>query len=327
VKSEVRSQKSEIVFLKLGGSLITDKMRVECARVRVIRRLAREIKAARTARPDLNLVLGHGSGSFGHMAAKKHGTRSGVKDESGWRGFTEVAAAAARLNQIVTDIFVAEDVPIISLPPSASARCENGQLIALDTVAVETALQHQLLPLVYGDVAFDTVRGATIVSTEDVFVYLARELEPGRVLLAGEVAGVYAAADLSGQPIEIITPATVDRYAAALGGSHGTDVTGGMSGKVHQMLDLVQRQPDLSIRIFSGAKPGAVRRVLIDPAYTTGTLLLSLTPQPPLLKSKTDFRRGGAVISPLQTTAVSSSGEGSGVRLSSNIGTVIRHDD
>jgi isopentenyl phosphate kinase len=273
MKSEIGNKNSGIVFLKLGGSLITDKTRVEHARVRVIRRLAREIKAARAARPDLQLVLGHGSGSFGHVAAKKHGTRSGVKDQSGWRGFAEVAAAAARLNQIVTDIFIAEGVPVISLPPSASARCEDGELMALDTVAVETALQHQLTPLVYGDVAFDTVRGATIVSTEDVFVYLARELEPGRVLLAGEVAGVYAAADLSGRPIEIITPATVERCAAALGGSHGPDVTGGMSGKVYQMLELVQRQPDLSVRIFSGAKPGAVRRLLIDPAYATGTVI------------------------------------------------------
>jgi isopentenyl phosphate kinase len=264
---------TNLIFLKLGGSLITDKTRVEHARVRVIRRLAREIKAARDGRPDLQLVLGHGSGSFGHVAAKKYDTRSGVKDESGWQGFAAVAAAAARLNQIVTDIFVAEGVPVISLPPSASARCEDGQLIYLDTFGLRRALEQGLVPLVQGDVAFDTVRGATIVSTEDVFVYLARELEPGHVLLAGEAAGVYAAADLTGQPIEIITPATVNRHAAALGGSHGTDVTGGMIGKVHQMLALVQHQPNLSARIFSGARPGAVQRLLIDPRQPIGTVI------------------------------------------------------
>ena len=266
--------KSEIVFLKLGGSLITDKTRVEHARVPVIRRLAREIKAARAACPDLQLALGHGSGSFGHMAAKKYGTRSGVTDQSGWQGFAAVAAAAARLNQIVTDIFIEAGVPVISLPPSASARCEDGQLIYLDTFGLRRALAHGLTPLVQGDVAFDTVRGATIVSTEDVWVYLAREFEPSRVLLAGEVAGVYAAADLTGSVIEVITPATVGQYRTALGGSHGTDVTGGMIGKVQQMLELVQRQPKVTVRIFSGAKPGAVRRLLIDPACAIGTALL-----------------------------------------------------
>jgi isopentenyl phosphate kinase len=93
-QSAISNQPSTI-FLKLGGSLITDKTRIEHARRPVIRRLAREIKAAREARPDLQLVLGHGSGSFGHVAAKKHGTREGAQGRSGWLGYAEVAAAAA----------------------------------------------------------------------------------------------------------------------------------------------------------------------------------------------------------------------------------------
>ena len=262
-----------IIFLKLGGSLITDKTRVEHARRPVIRRLAREVAAARAACPDLQLVLGHGSGSFGHVAAKKYGTRSGVTDQSGWRGFAEVAAAAARLNQIVTDIFVAEGVPVISLPPSASARCEDGELIYLDTFGLRAALDQGLVPLVQGDVAFDTVRGATIVSTEDVFVYLAREVEPAHVLLAGEVAGVYDSAEMTGRVIEHLTPDTVGQHVAALGGSHGTDVTGGMIDKVQQMLHLIHHLPGVTVRIFSGAKPGAVRTLLIDPLYPLGTVI------------------------------------------------------
>ena len=133
-------QQPTTVFLKLGGSLITDKTQVEQARKPVIRRLAREIKAAREARPDLQLVLGHGSGSFGHVAAKKHGTRAGVTDRSGWLGYAAVAAAAARLNQIVTDVLVAEGVPVVSLPPSASARCDDGRLSYLDTFVLRAWL-------------------------------------------------------------------------------------------------------------------------------------------------------------------------------------------
>jgi len=272
-QSEIKNQKSGIVFLKLGGSLITDKTRVEHARPRVIRRLAREIKSALEARPDLRLVLGHGSGSFGHVAAKKYGTRDGVKDQSGWIGLAEVAAAAARLNQIVTDIFIAEGVPVISLPPSASARCEDRRLIHLDTSGLHSALRHGLVPLVQGDVAWDSIRGATILSTEDVFIYLAAEIEPTKILLAGEVAGVYNSAVMTGEVIKMITPASINEYAAALGGSHGTDVTGGMIGKVRQMIDLVRQHPAIEVRIFSGAQAGHVRRVLIDPATPIGTLI------------------------------------------------------
>ena len=267
------NQATNIVFLKLGGSLITDKTRVEQARPRTIRRLAREIKAALADRSNLRLVLGHGSGSFGHVAARKHGTRDGIKDAAGWIGYTEVAAAAARLNQIVTDIFIEEQVPVISLPPSASARCEDGRLIYLDTFGLKAALSHNLVPLVQGDVALDSVRGATIVSTEDVFIYLAKELQPTRVLLAGEVNGVYENASLTGRVIDVITPRTVEQYSAALGGSHGTDVTGGMVGKVRQMLALVAQQPAVEVRIFSGARPHQVRRLLVDESTPIGTAI------------------------------------------------------
>ena len=264
---------STTIFLKLGGSLITDKTKVEHARRSVIQRLAREIKAARETRPDLQIVLGHGSGSFGHVAAKKHGTRDGVRDQAGWQGYAAVAAAAARLNQIVVDVFVAEGVPVVSLPPSASARCDDGRLSYLDTFVLRETLEHGLVPLVQGDVALDAVRGATIVSTEDVFIYLVREFQPTHILLAGEVAGVYEHADMTGAIIPVITSDNVAHYTSALGGSHGTDVTGGMIGKVQQMLDVVRHYPAIEARIFSGAIRGNVQRLLIDPRVEIGTAI------------------------------------------------------
>ena len=57
---------SNIQFLKLGGSLITDKSRPQTARLDVLERLASEIAQAYHKHPDLSLVIGHGSGSFGH---------------------------------------------------------------------------------------------------------------------------------------------------------------------------------------------------------------------------------------------------------------------
>ncbi len=278
------SQLPTTIFLKLGGSLITDKTKVEHAHTAVIRRLAREIKTALNARPALQLVLGHGSGSFGHVAAKKHGTREGVTDRSGWLGYAEVAAAAARLNQIVTDIFLGEGVPVVSVPPSASARCDDGRLSFMDTFVLRTTLEQGLVPLVQGDVALDTVRGATIVSTEDVFIYLVREFQPTHILLAGEVAGVFENAEtlaptaraqcgVTGAIIPVITPGNVAQYVAALGGSHGTDVTGGMIGKVNQMLSVVKHSPTIQARIFSGVPCGNVQRLLIDPEAPIGTAI------------------------------------------------------
>ena len=67
-----------LVFVKLGGSLITDKRVAEAPRLEVIDRMAQEIAAARQADPALQIVIGHGSGSFGHLHGRKYGTRAGV---------------------------------------------------------------------------------------------------------------------------------------------------------------------------------------------------------------------------------------------------------
>ncbi len=48
-----------------------------------------------------------------------------------------------------------------------------------------------MLPVVHGDVAFDEALGGTILSTEDVFAFLAEHLSPTRILLAGIEAGVW----------------------------------------------------------------------------------------------------------------------------------------
>jgi isopentenyl phosphate kinase len=269
----------ELVLLKLGGSVITDKNRPFTAREDVIRRLAGEIRRALQERPDLQLVLGHGSGSFGHVMAKEYRVREGLVESSakeGWRGYAETAAAAARLNRLVTDMLMAEGVPVVSYQPSASARCRRGDLMYLDIYPMKQVLQAGLVPLVYGDVAVDAVQGFTIISTEQIFDNIARELQPARIILAGIVGGVYEADPLAHPDASRYDEITHDNWEAverALGGSHGTDVTGGMFSKVRDMFHLVLAQPPLEVLITSGATPGHVASALSGRERAVGTLI------------------------------------------------------
>jgi len=66
----------ELIFLKLGGSLITEKSVRETVRREVIERAAREVKEA-LEEGSFGLLLGHGSGSFGHYPARKYGVHKG----------------------------------------------------------------------------------------------------------------------------------------------------------------------------------------------------------------------------------------------------------
>ncbi|HIQ02621.1 MAG TPA: uridylate kinase, partial [Anaerolineales bacterium] len=183
----------------------------------------------------------------------------------------EVAAAAARLNRLVTDGLLEAGVPVLSLQPSASARCRDGALIHLEVGPIRQALARGLVPLVYGDVALDEVRGGTIVSTEDLFVYLAGVLSPRRILLVGQAPGVL---DGRGGTIPHISPSTFPSVLPLLAGSRGVDVTGGMEDKVARMVELVRERPDLVVHILSGLEPGLVRRVLLAPDTPVGTRIV-----------------------------------------------------
>lgn len=263
-----------LIFLKLGGSLITDKSQPETARHDVIVRIAGEIKSALKARPDLSLLIGHGSGSFGHVVASRYNTHQGVMDHQGWLGFAKVATAAARLSQIVLEALEAAEVPVFRVQPSASALCSNKKLVHMATQPIKQALRAGLVPLVHGDVAIDELQGGTIISTEDVFNYLARLLKPARILLAGDYSGVL---DADNRVIPLITPATLGELRGVLGSSSKTDVTGGMLAKVTSMLALCEAVPGLSVRIFSGATPDNILNALSREDFDPGTLLCANT--------------------------------------------------
>jgi isopentenyl phosphate kinase len=251
-----------LIFLKIGGSLITDKQRPRQPRPHVLERLAGEISRALKAQPDLRLVLGNGAGSFGHVPAKKYGTRQGVHTQQEWHGFAEIWREASALNTLVTDALHAAGLPAVALHPSAAVIAEDGKVLSWDLAPIRHALHAGLLPVIHGDVIFDTRRGGTILSTEDLFDHLAVHLRPEKILLAGLEPGVWVDYPACTQLIPEITPANIQNHLASLGGSNATDVTGGMASKVLQSLELVRRIPELEILIFSGETPDAVELAL-----------------------------------------------------------------
>jgi isopentenyl phosphate kinase len=269
---------TEIVFLKLGGSLITDKTSAYTPLPGRLENISRQVAAAIQANPGLALVLGHGSGSFGHTAAKDYGTRDGLQgaaDQTArsryWRGFAEVWFQAALLNRHVMDALHQAGVPCLAMAPVSAVTAHDGKASRWDSGPLRSALKAGLVPVVYGDVIFDELRGGTILSTEDLFEMLARELKPRRILLAGQESAVWADYPTRQQAVEKITPFSFEQIKAGVGASHGADVTGGMESKVRQMLALVTEIPGLTARIFSGVERGNIQKALAGESL--GTLL------------------------------------------------------
>lgn len=248
----------DLIFLKLGGSLITDKNVAHLARLDVIERITGEIALALQAKPSLKLLVGHGSGSFGHIAAQKFNTIDGVKTPAEWRGFLEVWQEARALNTIMMKSLARAGLPVITFSPCSQVTTRNHRVIHWDITGINTALENGLLPLVYGDVVFDAQIGGTILSTEDQFEYLAEELKPERILLAGIEPGIWQDFPHRNEIFQRITPSQLPAVDKHLAASESPDVTGGMRSKVYSMLSLIESGHSDEVCIFSGQEDGSI---------------------------------------------------------------------
>lgn len=255
--------KQDLFFLKLGGSLITDKNTPHHARLEALERLTGEIAKARLDRPGLNLLLGHGSGSFGHMPANQYKTRQGVASSQQWRGFAEVWHEARALNTIVMDTLRAQSIPAVAFSPCSQVLTTAHKISRWDATQITMAIHNGIVPVVYGDVVFDEAIGGTILSTEEQFEYLAPILKPDRVLLAGIETGVWKDFPDRHELIATITPHNLPQIDPNLESSESPDVTGGMRSKVHSMMNLIHNRYCQEVIVFSGVTEGNVYRVLM----------------------------------------------------------------
>jgi isopentenyl phosphate kinase len=260
-----------IVFLKLGGSLITDKDRPYTARLNVIRRIADEINQAIKGNPDLQIVLGHGSGSFGHTAAVESCFGEDGSSESKWFGFQSVWIAAHKLNDLVMSECRNLGLPVISFAPSSSISTCKKKIIEWNTYPIKSALEHKLIPVIFGDIIFDKSLGGVILSTEELFLFLIDQFIPDRIILAGKEPGVWSDFPEKKNLIQKLTPENYDILNRNIITSQSNDVTGGMQKKVEIMLEAVSNHPNLSVEIITGEIPGNIYKSL--KGIKTGTIL------------------------------------------------------
>jgi len=247
-----------VVIVKLGGSVITRKLEVEKVRPKVLARLAREIAEVH----DRPVVLLHGAGSFGHPGAKRFGLAlppaEGTSGRERIRGAAVVASEVRRLHHFVLRELVRAGASPASVPMATHARNRAGQLAHLDPEPVRAALAGGFLPVSFGDVVPDEEWGASILSADTIAVRLAPALRAARVVFVSDVEGVLA--PTSGGRPSVLREVTEAAVPPLRGASEGSDVTGGIRGKVRAMLAIAASGADAGL--ISGLSDGAVSRAI-----------------------------------------------------------------
>lgn len=249
------TREKEIIIAKLGGSIVTLKYASQPAIRRVhISRIAHVIKNHYNPSRH-HLILIHGAGSFGHLHAHRHKLDLGTKNnpERLFRA-VENQSLDARLNSEIVSLFVKTGLPVVGFLTRSIAFNKNGFLQPPFLQIMEAALHTGAIPLLHGDMIFDTSWGLSIVSGDTLLAALAEHFCVKKVFFASDVDGIHSK-DPHRFPSSPLLPeiSLSDlNKEATLGISHNHDVTGGLSKK---FLHFQKNSSIKDIYFFNGLDP------------------------------------------------------------------------
>ncbi len=256
---------NNLIFVKLGGSLITEKNAPATIRYSILKRIVKELKEVVDRERNLKLLIGHGGGSFPHPIAKAFRTAEGFIRADSVRGFAMCQNAASTLNRLVVDLMTDYGINAVSIPPSACCIAEDGDIADFFPRPIEECMKKGIIPVVFGDCVFDTVKGCTILSTERIFTYLSGFLRPSRVLIFGLVNGVYTSDPQRDDSASLIPKIEIEKYTSVesyIGSSFSVDVTGGMTTKVKDLITIAKK--GIECEILSGESGNILRALAGD---------------------------------------------------------------
>ena len=253
----------ELIFIKLGGSVIT-KPSPYTPDIERIDLLLKEIKDSMN---DKKVIIGHGGGSFPHIPAKEYQVNLGLVNEKSRYGASLTQHAAAQLHRIVFDEMLKIGFEPISFPPSAGVITKKGKIINWNIEPIKLALSKGFSIVTYGDLGIDEDQGVSIVSTEEAFRYLANELRPSKVILIGDVDGVFDKDPNKFKDANLIKEINKDNINSVLNLTSGSakiaDVTGGMKTKLSILYDIVISTGAIGY-IANGSRQGVIKNILED---------------------------------------------------------------
>lgn len=257
----------KLVFIKFGGSAITDKTKPLTVNKNAIRRAAEEMQEVwRHKDKDTTVVIGNGAGSFGHYAAQQYGTKTEEAIQA-------IHQSVVELNHHLVSQLADRGLPVVSFAAGSLFQVENGQVTNTTASSFIEVLNEGKIPSVYGDILKDTNGEGIIFSTERIFRELINPLKERfqilRVVHVGTVPGVL---DADQNVIPSITSHTWSEVQQHIYAPKGFDVTGGMKHKIEESLELAQQ--GIESVLCNLEDTGTVSEAALGNASINGTRIL-----------------------------------------------------
>ena len=250
---------SNLMIIKFGGSVITDKTKFKSVRTGVLESVSKELaQVVKTG--DYNLIIVHGGGSFGHPLAHKYKLTEGILNFESLIGISETIDSMRSLSLYVTEIMRKHGIPVFPIQTSAIALMDKDQLIYFFQETIKHALTRHLVPLLWGDVALDLSKGCSILSGDEIIRFLSKKFSPDKVIFGTDVDGVFLDFPNNSKLVRVINSDNLDRVMNAIKPVSYTDVTGGFYKKMQVMIDIARQ--GILVQIINLLRPGNLLKAI-----------------------------------------------------------------
>lgn len=258
-----------LYILKIGGSVATYKNRSGALiRTPLLAKIAESIRKAQKEK-KFRLILIHGAGSIGHQLAKKYNLMSGVNgDKKKLYGSLISRLANQKLNTAITEIFIEKGLNVTPAHTSSIIIQENKRLTDCNLKIIKEALSQNYIPLLYGEMVFDTKLGMSICSGDAIAPYLAKKLKAQKIFFASDIDGIFTRdphIHKDARLIEKVSLKDIEKNAT-LSKSHNIDVTSGLLGKI-KSLNIASDKSIKTVEIFNGLEGKNYERALLNKKF------------------------------------------------------------
>lgn len=249
----------ELIVLKIGGSAITNKEAPFSFRENIVENISNEFYEIYKEN-KYNFIIVHGGGSFGHPLAKKYQLKSGIQNiEEQAIGFSLTHLYMTKLNTLIIEKLISKNLPVVTVQTSAVAVTNDGKISYFCLNILKKLLEFHMIPVMFGDVVLDEKKGFTILSGDDIAVYLAIRLKATKLLFGLDIDGIYTK-DPSLEDSRLLTSLKISSVSTIKGRTSGFDVTGGIFHKIRVASQAVKK--GVKVYFFNITEPGRLTKVI-----------------------------------------------------------------
>jgi len=277
VDSELKMKSNnEIILLKLGGSLLTDKDKPFSIREDVVKSAIQQIIDA-----NKQLILIHGGGSFGHPLAKEYSISAGINSSIPHQilGLTETHQSMNNFNSYLINLFLENKYPALSIQASSIFIKDSFKISTQSIDIIETALDLNILPILYGDIILDKQGSFSIISGDQIIFELCENLKKyqiSKVIFVMETDGIFINDE---DPKQKIVRLATKLYLGDLENldladlGQKIDVTGGIQGKINSIKEICKY--NIPVQLINGLKEGYIYKSLKNEMINCTNILIN----------------------------------------------------